>query len=583
MALGEFSFRTRDSSLQRLRREVFDVLVIGGGITGSAVARDAASRGLSVALIERNDFAYGTSSRSSKLIHGGLRYLENMEFGLVFEALAERALLLKTMPHMVRPLPFYFPVYEGDKNGKGMMGLGMWLYDLLALFRAPGFHQSFNKEKLLIEIPFLRPEGLTGGFRYYDASMWDDVIGVETLRSAQDLGSAVANYVEAVSPIWKGDVIAGFRVRDREPRGGLRAEFEIRAKRTIVCAGPWTDEIGKRLNTSWRGWLKPSKGVHLIFDLKRLPVPGAMVMTNPVDGRISFVIPRPDLGAGVTIVGTTDSPVTKDPIAAKDPDRAEVEAEDVTYLIGLLSRYFPGLGITAKDIVSAYVGVRPLVDLSGDGKSLQKVSREHHIDQGPGSVTIAAGGKYTTHRKMAQEIVDFMIAGWRADARHGKCERVPTRIGASRTKLPINPKALTEAVTEARQKAMSSGIAVDPLLYERYGAEALDVAQLQSQHASVRASGGAKAALASDPDGFPLIEAQLRHGIRTGMVLRLEDFYFRRTPLFASRADHGMPWAEALSKIWAEERELPSTAAVEELERLRAEVERRSAWIKTLT
>ena len=227
--------------------------------------------------------------------------------------------------------------------------------------------------------------------------------------------------------------------------------------------------------------------------------------------------------------------------------------------------------------------MRPLVDLSGDGKSLQKVSREHHIDQGPGSVTIAAGGKYTTHRKMAQEIVDFMISGWRADARHGKCERVPSRIGSSRTKLPINPKALADAVAEARQKAMSSGLAVDPVLYERYGAEALDVAQLQSQHASVRASGGAKVATPPDPAGFPLLEAQLRHGIRTGMVLRLEDFYFRRTPLFASRADHGMPWAEALSRIWAEERELPASAAEEELKRLRAEVAHRSAWINTLS
>jgi len=145
--IGEFSYRSREQALDRFEKESFDLLIIGGGITGAAVARDASSRGLRVALVERRDFAFGTSSRSSKLIHGGLRYLENMEFGLVFEALSERALLLKTPPHMVRPLPFYLPVYQGDSNGRGILSLGLWLYDLLALFRTPGFHRSLSKKE----------------------------------------------------------------------------------------------------------------------------------------------------------------------------------------------------------------------------------------------------------------------------------------------------------------------------------------------------------------------------------------------------------------------------------------------------
>src|SRR5437879_1914815 len=172
---GEFSFRSRADSIRRFGTEVFDLLVIGGGISGASVARDAASRGLKVALVEKRDFAWGTSSLSSKLIHGGLRYLENFEFGLVFEALSERSLLLRTAPHMVRPLPFYFPVYEGDAHSKGQLGLGMWLYDLLAMFRTPEFHRNLSSPQMVEEIPFIRQAGLKGGFRYYDASMWDDV------------------------------------------------------------------------------------------------------------------------------------------------------------------------------------------------------------------------------------------------------------------------------------------------------------------------------------------------------------------------------------------------------------------------
>lgn len=367
----EFSFQTRRQALERFATEEFDVLVVGGGITGAAVARECVARGLSVALVERRDFSYGTSSRSSKLIHGGLRYLENFEFKLVFEALAERALLLRTAPSMVRPLPFYFPVYEGDRPSKRMLGMGMWLYDLLSLFKTPGFHKSLSRSKFLEEIPGLRSEGLLGGFRYHDASMWDDVLGIEILRSAASQGAAVANYVEATRPIYdpmpsKGESsarLSGFEILDLETRKTAR----VRARQVVACAGPWTDELGSRLSTEWKPWLAPSKGIHLVFDYNKLPVPGALVMAHPKDGRISFVIPRKDYGQGVVIVGTTDGP------APGDPDRARIEAGDVEYLLDLLSRFFPSLKLTAKEILSTYIGVRPLVSPSAGGTaSLQR-------------------------------------------------------------------------------------------------------------------------------------------------------------------------------------------------------------------
>ena len=229
-SVSEFSYRTRAEALRRFGTEVFDLLVIGGGITGASVARDAASRGLSVALVEKRDFAWGTSSRSSKLIHGGLRYLENLEFGLVFEALSERALLLKTAPHMVRPLPFYFPVYEGDAHGKGTMKLGMWLYDLLAMFRTPEFHKTLSAAAMTKEFLFIRQPGLKGGFRYYDASMWDDVLDGADASLRAFAGSCDRELCRGTGTSVRGagrrrlvtsrarrriPAITGFRVRDR--------------------------------------------------------------------------------------------------------------------------------------------------------------------------------------------------------------------------------------------------------------------------------------------------------------------------------------------------------------------------------
>src|SRR3989338_7922463 len=350
---AEFSHKTRAEALEKFRQEQFDLLVIGGGITGAGTARDAASRGLKVALVESKDFAWGTSSRSSKLIHGGLRYLQNMELGLVFEALSERTHLLKSVPLMVRPLPFFLPVYRGDSPGRMILSMGLWLYDLLALGRSPGIHKRISRDEFLRQVPFLKSEGLEGGFRYFDASMWDDVLAVETLRDAARKGAAIANYTEAIAPIWEGEQIVGFQVRDMTAAGG--ETIQVKASRVVVCAGPWTDQVGAKLSTHWRRWLNPSKGVHLIFDLKRVPLPGALVMNHPEDGRISFVIPRPDFGTGVVIVGTTDGPTPR------EPEKATIEAADVEYLMDLLRRYFPSLRLTTDDIVSAYVGVRPLM------------------------------------------------------------------------------------------------------------------------------------------------------------------------------------------------------------------------------
>ena len=555
-----FSFQTRAEAIQKFPNQEFDLLIVGGGITGAAVARDAIQRGLSVALIEKSDYASGTSSKSSKLVHGGLRYLEQREFKLVFEALNERTLLLKNSSTTVRPLPFYFPVYQTDRRGMGILSLGLWLYDLFTLFRTPGFHRRLSKKKMLAAMPALKDVGLKGGFRYFDASMWDDLMVIEILRDAVSLGAVSANYCEAQNPIWDGDRVSGFQVRDCL----CDRSFEIRAKQVVVCAGPWTDQLGATMSSSFKPWLAPSRGVHLVFDSKRFSVPGAVVMSTEQDGRIAFVIPRPDFGSGVTIVGTTDGPSPKNPDQIEDA-KSSIQT-DVKYLLGLLSKYFPSLNLCEDDIQSVYLGIRPLVapgaGAASSAESLQKLSREHHIGWGPGKVVMVAGGKYTTHRTMAEEIVDFAIQNE---------QLTPSTV--SHTHQPFFNAALPTKIQDAKREMKRRGVEVPQLLWDRMGAEAIRVIQIDQE--SIHYSN-------ADPEGFPMLEAQLRYSIRFEGVVHLEDFVFRRVPLFLSRKDHGEAWWWPMAQVWADEHGLKNeeafAAARSQFDRLKTEVIRRESW-----
>jgi glycerol-3-phosphate dehydrogenase len=282
------------------------------------------------------------------------------------------------------------------------------------------------------------------------------------------------------------------------------------------------------------------------------------------------------------IVGTTDSP------ANKNPEEAQVTSADVNYLMNLLKKYFPQLNISNDDILSAYVGVRPLMgnaenkvhaeesaraenlspSLEGS-HILQKVSREHHIDRGPGGTVVVAGGKYTTHRKMAEEIVDYTLKIWKEDRRKKPELPFPEKLKRPQTKAPVNPDATPAAIQQCREVAAREGIQIPEELVSRYGAQSLDIW-----------SGCTRSP--TDPPGFPCLSAQLRHSIRTEMVLHLEDFYLRRVALYASRKDHGLPWAKELAQVWAEERGLDSTEIQPELERLQTELKKRSSWQQKL-
>ncbi|NDG83489.1 MAG: glycerol-3-phosphate dehydrogenase/oxidase [Proteobacteria bacterium] len=518
--------------MKRLETEEFDFLVVGGGITGAGVAWDASSRGYTVALIEKFDFAHGTSSRSSKLVHGGLRYLENYEFPLVFEALSERSYLLQSAPHLVRPLPFYMPVYEDSPHSAYLLSAGMWFYDFLALGRAPSLHQRISGGMSARMIPGIKRDGLTCTFKYYDASMWDDALVLDVLAQAHQNGAAIASRAKAVRAHRdeKG-VITAMTVRD-ELAGGEGKEIKVRFKKLIVCAGVWTDEVGQVLEgDKWHKWIAPSRGLHLVFDWKKFPVPGAVTMQIN-DGRIAFVIPRHDFGPGITIVGTTDGPCSLPPDQIED----EVEAirADRAYLLELLSQYFPNLHLTDDDVVNHYIGIRPLVDpnrnASGGAKNLQKVSREHTIDHGPGGSVIVAGGKYTTFRKMAEQIVDFAI--------QGQEYREPE------TDVSLFEPAIPAEIQRARETARARGWTIPEKLFERYGADALEIHKIHESRCD---------RTTVDPEGFPLLEAQFRYAVRHQMVISVEDFVRRRQPLHLCRKDHGAPWYPLLEKALRDE------------------------------
>jgi glycerol-3-phosphate dehydrogenase len=532
--MNEFSFRTRNENLSRLENEEFDFLIVGGGITGAGVAWDAASRGYKVALVEKDDFAQGTSSRSSKLIHGGLRYLENYEFALVFEALHERTYLLENSPHLVRPLPFFMPVYEDSPHSSYLLSAGMWFYDILSSFRAPALHQKISKGTTSRLIPGIKKDGLVCSFKYYDASMWDDALVLDVLLKAQQLGACVVSRTRALKPVYdQNQQITEMNVEAEDVGGSGAKKIKVRFKKLIVCAGVWTDEVGQNLAPdTWKPWLAPSRGTHIVFSHERFPIPGAVTM-QIADGRIAFAIPRPDFGPGVTIVGTTDGPSPKNPDLI-EKDEKDI-ADDQAYLLELLSKYFPDLNLGAEDVINHYIGIRPLVrpdrgQEDGGSKNLQKVSREHTIDHGPGGSVVVAGGKYTTFRKMAEQIVDF--------ATQGK-ERIEPQTDES-----IFPAALPVSVLRAREVARANGWAVPEKLYDRYGADALVVYRIHLEDCDQTVE---------SPDGFPMIEAQFRYSVRHQMVTRVEDFMRRRQPVHLCRRDHGAPWISLLEKALADE------------------------------
>lgn len=511
--MKKFSANTRKQSISRMMREEFDLVVIGGGINGAGVARDASARGMKVALVEARDFASGTSSKSSKLIHGGIRYLENLEFKLVFEALNERTRLFEMAPHLVHPLRFMIPIYSESRVGMFKMGLGMWLYDALSLFQAPELHERLSAKQTVHRMPDVRATNLLGSYVYSDAYMDDDRLVYETLRSANEFGAVCANYVKAIGARFENNKISSIECEDQK----TSEKFLIKAKHVISSVGPWADEVGQALLRDWKKILRPTKGIHLTLPMNRLPLSSAVVMGAEKSDRIVFGIPRHDM----IIIGTTDTDFKgslDDVVATED---------DVKYLLSITDQYFPGAKITAKDVIASYAGVRPLV--KDDSASEGKTSREHAILSDERGITFVAGGKYTTYRLMCEQTVDRASTYLSTEDRI-KFKKTDTSMALNNyTTVDAFHQALGSVDTWAKQYGRDTSEVL--LLCERYGMEARQILETSPRH-------------------YTYWQLEAAQALDTTMCLHLSDFYSRRVPLFLANPQHGAQFIEEVSQIF---------------------------------
>lgn len=383
----------------------FDVLVIGGGITGCGVARDAAMRGLSVALVERDDFASGTSGRSSRLIHGGIRYLEQGRLHLVYESIRERQILLTIAPHLVKPLAFTWPVYGGARIGRLKLSVGLALYQLMARGRS---HRPslLGVRKTLEREPSLQKNRLKGGAVYYDAATDDCRLTVATAISAVDNGAVVVNHVRATRILREGGRAIGAEVKSQH----TSEAGEVRARMIVNATGVWQNatnavEHGARS----RG----SKGVHIAVPRERIGNRDAITMISSVDGRVMFCIPA----GSQAIIGTTDT------WTEESPEEVHASMADVDYLLRSANSYFPEALLTLEDVVSAWAGIRPLVATQSNNPT--SASREHSIVTDKSGVVSVTGGKLTTYRAMASEVVDRVQHALRRNVRPAPTDTTP--------------------------------------------------------------------------------------------------------------------------------------------------------------
>jgi glycerol-3-phosphate dehydrogenase len=515
---------------------VYDIVVIGGGITGAGIARDAALRGLEVALFEKTDFGAGTSSKSSKLIHGGLRYLEHGEIRLVFESVSERRVQTRVAPHLVRPLPFLVPIYEGVRPGFEIMNVGLWLYDSLALFRSPRLHKAYRGTKAALAIePQLRPSGLRGVLEYYDCATDDARLVLENALDAIALGADCHTYTEVVRFERAADRrITGVVVRDR-----LSGKtWSVQARCVILAAGAWTDEMVARfeLPDMRRKLLRPTKGVHIVLPRERLPLARAITLISPVDARVMFAIPWRER----TVLGTTDTDYDG------PADDVAADADDVRYLVDSGNGYFPGANLTTDDVIATWAGLRPLIAAPPDVDE-SSVSREHEVFTLRDGLVIIAGGKLTTYRRMARETVGKALDLLRELGDEPAAKR-PSSTTTKHRPLPgavgVEPQDL-EGVAQIGRRLMSEhGLDVDTAthLCGVYGARAPELGAAIARDRSL----GERL----DPE-LPYVWAEVDFAATHDLARTVDDVLSRRVPLLLVSRDNGLGVADRVAAMLA--------------------------------
>ena len=509
----EFSFRTRQSSLEALGSQEFDVLVIGGGVTGAGIAREAALRGYSVALVEKHDFGSGTSSRSSKLIHGGFRYMAQFHFGLVHEALVERHNLMQLAPHLIHPQPFLLPIYKHQGMPAWMIHIGLLLYDWLTFGKNIGKHRMMPVAKVAEAEPLLTREKLKNAALYYDAKVDDFRLVLATIKAAAVQGAQVVNYVEAVK---LASAESPFIVTVRDRLTGT--EFSVRARTIANASGAWCDEVHRHLLGSTRRHVRPTKGVHIIVPHEKLPVRHAVTLFAVQDKRPIFAIPFPPF----VLLGTTDTDFTK------KPEQAVPEASDVDYLLTSFNHYFPDAALQREDILSAFAGVRPLI--YEKNKRASEVSREHQIVQYPPGMFSIVGGKLTTYRVMARDMVRLLhrFLQDRYDIK-SRGEDLSLEIPLWGGRIHNWDEFYTQFM-RVLQKDVGLPESVADHLLRSYGSDVVEVVQ----------------AIQSVPDGsnrihpqLPYVWGEIDYQVNHEMGLTATDYLVRRTHIYSLDPEQG--------------------------------------------
>ena len=503
----------RERVRRRLRLEAFDVAVIGGGITGAGIARDAALRGLRVALLEARDFASGTSSRSSRLVHGGVRYLEHGHLRLVFESSRERRTLLRIAPHLVRPLAFTWPVYRGARVSRSRLSLGLGLYDVLSMFRNVERHDRLSRDALLEREPRLRTDGLVGGARYYDASTDDARLTLANAVSAVESGAAVLNHAAVTGFEFAGGRLRGLRVHDRIADD----RFTVRAATVVNATGPWSDDVRALEGRLEHHTVAGSRGAHIAVPRLRVGNRDAITMLHPSDGRVLFILPAGDQ----TIVGTTETPT-----GATDRE-SRASPQEIDYLLAAANAYFPDAMLTPGDVIAAWSGIRPLAQQLATG-DLGSASREHTIARGPRGVLHVTGGKLTTYREMASQVVDQFVG---PEAANERTAILP---------LPGGDRTVEELRRDAGESV--SDEAVRDQLVLSYGSRWRDVWALGHDRPALRER--------LSP-AHAVIAAELVYGVTSEMAVTLGDLLIRRTHVAFETRDQARSLAPGVAELVA--------------------------------
>jgi glycerol-3-phosphate dehydrogenase len=501
--------RDRDRLFAAIDGAHFDVAVIGGGITGAAVARDAAARGLSVALLERQDWAAGTSCRSTKLVHGGLRYLETGNVRLVFESLAERALLMQAAPHLVRPADFLLPAFSGRGRPRWQMAAGLTAYDLLSLGRTPHFHRRLSRRDLVRRERLLEGPKLLSGALYTDGRTDDARLTLENVLDVCALDGVAVTGV-AVEGLRRGSHGGLEAVAARDSATGR--EVVVRARAVVNAAGPWGDRVRQMEDGAAPNLLRLSIGVHVTVPRERLPL-SEIVAFPLADGRLLFGVPH----GAVTMLGTTDTDF------AGTPDEVFASAGDVAYLLAAARQTFPAAALSPRDVVASFAGLRPLV--RQPGRSLEETSREEAISVSEGGLVTVTGGKLTTHRRMGEEAID-------------RVAKLLARQGIAVGPCATRGRRFPGARGEIRDSEVSDHLA------DRYGSRAGLVAGLTGENRSL-----------GRPlvEGLPDLEAEIVFAARAEDARSLSDALQRRTHLFWQAPRQGLECADRAAALMGRE------------------------------